>query len=37
MLCEYNFISDIELNIVLGQIADSDEVKSYYLDRKSVV
>ena len=31
MLCEYNFISDIELNIVLGQIADSDEVKSYYL------
>ena len=31
MLCEYNFISDIELDIVLGQIADSDEVKSYYL------
>jgi hypothetical protein len=31
MLCEYNFISDIELNIVLGQIADSDEIKSYYL------
>lgn len=31
MLCEYNFISDIELNIVLGQMADSDEVKSYYL------
>ena len=31
MLCEYSFISENELDIVLGQIADSDEIKSYYL------
>ena len=30
MLCEYSFISENELDIVLGQIADSDEIKSYY-------
>lgn len=30
LLCEYGLSSDA-INIVLGQIADSDEVKSYYL------
>lgn len=29
MLCEYGLSSDA-INIVLGQIADSDEIKSYY-------
>lgn len=30
LLCEYGLSSDA-INIVLGQIADSDEIKSYYL------
>lgn len=29
MLCEYGLSSDA-IDIVLGQIADSDEIKSYY-------
>lgn len=29
LLCEYGLSSDA-INIVLGQIADSDEIKSYY-------
>ena len=31
MLCEYRFMSEDIIQIVLGQIPDSDEVKSYYL------
>ena len=31
MLCEYRFMSEDIIQIVLGQISDSDEVKSYYL------
>ena len=31
MLCEYRFMSEDITQIVLGQIPDSDEVKSYYL------
>ena len=30
MLCEYKFTSEKELNMVLDQIPDSDEIKSYY-------
>ena len=29
LLCEYGLSNDA-INIVLGQIADSDEIKSYY-------
>lgn len=31
MLCEYRFMPEDIIQIVLGQIPDSDEVKSYYL------
>lgn len=31
LLCEYRGLSNEAINIILGQISDSDEIKSYYL------